>query len=255
MDFDIEHILKAWEFKPGQILVRRFEGNDGQEKIQLRLDLGILQMNAEGRPDGKRPFEFTSWLDYCIHRLDEYLTEHDGDDEGFVLGAEDCAEIQLEALQYHHRYICFMQLEDFDAVVRDADRNIDAMEFLEMYAESEDLFWNFTQLFPQLMLIRTRALGAVSLKKDDFAETILIIKDGISSIQDFYIQRDQSEMVEESEEIASLHLWMEDIDKTRPLSKRERLEKAMEDAVLKEEYEKAAHFRDALRKLRTRRRR
>jgi len=55
MSFDISHILEQWDYQPGQVAVRRFNGKDGVEKIQLRLDLGVLQMNSEGRPDGKRP--------------------------------------------------------------------------------------------------------------------------------------------------------------------------------------------------------
>ena len=52
MSFDISHLLSKWDYKPGEISVRRIKGRDGQEKIQLRVDLGILQMNTEGRPDG-----------------------------------------------------------------------------------------------------------------------------------------------------------------------------------------------------------
>ena len=55
MNFDISHLLEHWDYQPGQVVVRKFVGKDGQEKIQLRVDLGILQMNAHGRPDGKRP--------------------------------------------------------------------------------------------------------------------------------------------------------------------------------------------------------
>ncbi|HVR35326.1 MAG TPA: hypothetical protein VMS21_05690, partial [Methylomirabilota bacterium] len=56
MSFDITHILEAWTYQAGQVIVRKFRGRDGGEKIQLRVDLGVLQMNAEGRPDGKKPF-------------------------------------------------------------------------------------------------------------------------------------------------------------------------------------------------------
>ena len=62
MDFDISHLLDQWEYQPGQVVVRRFKAKDGREKIQLRVDLGLLQMNAEGRPDGKRPFGRASLL-------------------------------------------------------------------------------------------------------------------------------------------------------------------------------------------------
>ena len=112
MDFDISHLLDQWDYQPGQVVVRRFKAKDGREKIQLRVDLGLLQMNAEGRPDGKRPFGQPSLFEYYRARLHKYVAAHAGSDEGFKLKPEDCARLQLEALQYHHRYICLLQLED-----------------------------------------------------------------------------------------------------------------------------------------------
>jgi len=53
---DISPVLKAWEYDSQQdMMVRKIRGIDGKIKIQMRLDLGILQMEQEGRPDGKRP--------------------------------------------------------------------------------------------------------------------------------------------------------------------------------------------------------
>jgi hypothetical protein len=105
MDFDISHLLEQWEYQSHQVVARRFKGKDGRERIQLRLDLGLLQMHAEGRPDGKRPFGHKSLLEYYRARLHKYVAAHAGSDEGFKLKAEDCARLQHEALQYHHRYI------------------------------------------------------------------------------------------------------------------------------------------------------
>ena len=45
MTFDLTEMLQDWDYKPGQVVARRFQGKDG-EKIQLRVDLGILQMNV-----------------------------------------------------------------------------------------------------------------------------------------------------------------------------------------------------------------
>ena len=44
MSFDISDILADWPYEPGQISARKITGDDGKEKIQLRLDLGLLQM-------------------------------------------------------------------------------------------------------------------------------------------------------------------------------------------------------------------
>src|SRR2546429_2221454 len=73
MDFDISHLLQAWEYKPGQVVVRKFKGKDGREKIQLRVDLGLLQMNVQGRPDGKRPFGHPSLFEYHKSRLYKHV--------------------------------------------------------------------------------------------------------------------------------------------------------------------------------------
>src|SRR5437588_13126766 len=121
MDFDISNLLDDWEYQPGQVVVRRFKGKDGKEKLQLRVDLGLLQMNTEGRPDGKRPMGHTSLFEYYQAKLHKHLAANDGESEGFKLKPEDCAKLQLEALQYHHRYICLLQLEDYAGVIRDAE--------------------------------------------------------------------------------------------------------------------------------------
>ena len=54
MTLDITNALADWEFDPDDVTVRTIEGADGREKIQLRLDLGLMQMEVDGRPDGRR---------------------------------------------------------------------------------------------------------------------------------------------------------------------------------------------------------
>ena len=54
MPDDISHILGAWHFDPNQPIVRIIRGGDGREKVQMRVDMGILQMEMSGRPDGQR---------------------------------------------------------------------------------------------------------------------------------------------------------------------------------------------------------
>ena len=82
MDFDISRLLERWQYQPGQVIVRRFKAKNGKEKIQLRVDLGLLQMNAEGRPDGKRPFGHASLFEYFQARLYKYVAAHNGSDQG-----------------------------------------------------------------------------------------------------------------------------------------------------------------------------
>jgi hypothetical protein len=60
---DITPVLKGWDYEPGTINVRKVVGNDGIPKLQMRLDLGLFQMEMTGRPDGVRPHGHESLLD------------------------------------------------------------------------------------------------------------------------------------------------------------------------------------------------
>ena len=63
LSHDIRGILDEWEYEPDQIQVRMIRGEDGQDRIQMRIDLGLIQMELAGRPDGQRPHGFESLLE------------------------------------------------------------------------------------------------------------------------------------------------------------------------------------------------
>lgn len=251
MNFDISHLLEHWDYQPGQVVVRKFVGKDGQEKIQLRVDLGLLQMNAQGRPDGKRPFGHPSLFDFYVAKLQTHRQSSDNDDESFALKAEDCARLQMEAFQYHHRYICLLQLEDFAGVLRDTTRNLKVFDFVEDYAADDELAWSLQQFRPQVLMIHTRAVATQYLQTEEFAAAIKEIESGIERLREFYEEHGRHDLMAQSPEISALQHWLEEVNRKRPLSKREQLEKDLNEAVKREDYEKAAKVRDALKKLKT----
>ncbi|MFO1487814.1 MAG: UvrB/UvrC motif-containing protein [Verrucomicrobiota bacterium] len=249
MDFDISRQLEQWDYQPGKVAVRKFTGGDGVEKIQLRVDLGILQMNAEGRPDGKRPFGHPSLFEFYQSKLRKHVAGRGGNAEEFELTAEDCAKLQIESLQYHHRYICLLELSDFAAVVRDAERNLAVFNFVGKHAASEELAWSLLQFQPQLLMILTRARALEVLKAEDHPEAVARIEKGIEELRAFFHEHSRPDLIPTSGEISSLENWLSEISATRPLSEREKLEQALSEAVEEEDYEKAAQVRDALRNL------
>lgn len=250
MDFDISPLLEQWDYKPGQVVVRKFKGKDNQEKIQLRVDLGLLQMNVEGRPDGKRPFGHASLFEYYQSKLEKHVAGS-GSETDFKLSAEDCAKLQIEALQYHHRYICLLQLEDYEGVIRDAERNLGVFDFVGKHAESEELAWSLQQFQPQLLMILTRARATQALDTEDYVTAIAQVEEGIEDIRVFVREHLRTELAEQTGELQSLETWLADIRAKRPLSAREKLEQALAEAVQQEDYEKAAEMRDALRNLKS----
>jgi hypothetical protein len=246
VNFDISHILDDWDFQPGKVMVRRFKGRDGVDKIQLRLDLGIVQMNAYGRPDGKHPHGQPTLLDYyraqtAKKKAEEAAAEFEVDEEG-------CTQLHLEAMQYHHRCLCQMELEDFDGVVQDANRMLEILDFVAENGAVEDVFWR-KQIGPQAILMRTRASGSQKLRDHDFDGTLADINQGIEEIRSFWQELGEGQPDEPCDEIHSLENWLESIQNQRPLSPREKLEIALGEAVEREDYEKAAYYRDMLRKL------
>jgi len=251
MSFDITHLLDQWDYQAGQVVVRKFKGKDGVEKIQLRVDLGVLQMNARGRPDGKLPRGRESLYEFYQHRLTKHRAVNKDDDTGFSLNAEDCGRLQQEAIQYHHRYICLFQLEDYQGVIRDTERNLRVFDLVEKYADNDDVSWSLQQFRPQLLMMRTRAAGAASLQDNDYEATIKHIQSGIEALREFYHRYERLDLMEQSGEIQSLEAWLNEVRGKRPQSEREKLEKDLQEAVRREDFEQAAKVRDALRKLKT----
>src|ERR1041385_8589974 len=48
MNRDLSNLLKEWAFQPGQINARMITGEEGEPRVRVRLDLGIIQMLADG---------------------------------------------------------------------------------------------------------------------------------------------------------------------------------------------------------------
>src|SRR6187397_1129830 len=75
MSLDLNTILKDWPHENGNIKVRKIAGLDGREKLQLRVDLGVLQMELAGRPDGRRPHNCEPLLVYHQKRATRAATK------------------------------------------------------------------------------------------------------------------------------------------------------------------------------------
>lgn len=249
MSFDISTVTAGWEFRPNEITVRKIVGQDGRWKIQLRLDLGILQMELYGRPDGARPHGYESLLEYYKGKLRRHLLKH-GSDEKFKLEPADCAALQREGIQYYHRYLSLFQLKDYVHVEKDTQRNIEVIDMVKQYAADEKDSWTFEQYRPYVLMMNTRAQASMSLKKKNYTQALIDVKEGIHSIEQFFQGYGQSHIAEESIEIKFLQNWLKEIRERRPLSPVEKLKKKLDRAIKNEEYEEAAVLRDKLNTLR-----
>ena len=178
MGGDIAKILEEWTYDPDSN-VRKIVGEDGVKKIQVRVDQGafqgILQLNLDGRPDGKRPHDSDFVLDYYQAMLGEYKTKHDGNDKGFELDHSSCEELFDESSRIYGRYVFLLQIKEYDRVVKDTERNMMLFEFVHAYALEEDDRTNLQKWWPYILRIHATASAMMSAQEEDFERSIEII--------------------------------------------------------------------------------
>ncbi|HUS46560.1 MAG TPA: UvrB/UvrC motif-containing protein [Phycisphaerae bacterium] len=246
MSLDIGSILQDWLYEPGQITVRKIRGDDGGEKIQLRLDLGVLQMETTGRPDGKRPHGRESLLVYYEQKLQDHKDTHGGD-EAFKLDESACEQLRTEAVMYYHRYLAQFVLEDYVAVERDTSRNLRLLDFFNAYAAEESDRRAMEAYRPYMIMMNTRARGMLALHDNRARAALAIVKLGIDRIEDFYKQFGQEELISKAGETSVLSAFVKEIESRIPVDPLTKLKKDLAKAVREERYEDAAHLRDKLR--------
>jgi hypothetical protein len=245
MDLDIGGILAGWAYEPGNVIVRKIGGRDGRELIQMRLDLGVLQMETSGRPDGRRPHNHESLLEYHEQMLSEH-TWRTGSEEGFTLDPSICERLRAEGMMYYHRYLAEFVLGDFEATERDAQRNLRLTDFCAAYAAQVADRYMLEQYRPYVLMMCARSRGHIELQRGHFKSALAAVQRGIRRIRAFYERFDQPDMQDGASEIATLDALADEIRGQIPRDPVEELREALGRAVAEERYEDAAALRDRL---------
>lgn len=249
MSKDIQPILDGWDYEPGSVNVRIVRGLEGQEKVQMRVDLGLLQMEMDGRPDGSRPHGAESLLDYL--RAKANRTQGAAHSDEFRLSDGECEELLREALQYYYRHLSFFHLGRYDLAARDTERNLRLFAFVRQYATTEQAKWRFDQYRPYVLMMNTRARALPTYEAKRYRESLQIVDEGISAIRQFLAEHEMQDQEDECSELEFLKKWRNEIDRVRPLDAEERLQRQLDHAIENENYERAAQLRDQIRKLAT----
>lgn len=240
MSWDLTELLKAWPHEAGELQVRIVEGLDGRGKLQVRLDLGVIQMELDGRPDGQRPHGCESLLDHHIR-----LAAQAGGD--YELKAGDCAELQAEGVQYYHRYVSLMHIEEFGRVARDTARNLKLFDFVRDHCPEPEHVAAFEQFRPYVIMMHTRARAAEAARSGRLNAARKIVEEGRNQIAESISGREPGDPL--PPEVAALNEWASEFLNSVTPDPRELLSNAMEEAIREEAYERAAELRDQLRAL------
>lgn len=247
MSKDLTALLQDWPYEPGQINVRLVEAEDGRPLVQLRLDLGLLQMEMSGRPDGQSIDGFESVLEMHEDALDDSLTEEELDTR--VLSEEQCRALRDEAVQYYHRYIALLILGEYDGVLRDTSRNLRVLDLCRNHAEAEDDQQVLEQFRPYLLMMRARALASQLVSADEPKAALLSLEWGLDEIRAVLEEAGQLEIMDSLNEIQLLRGMRAELMKKLPASQKTELRQRLEEAIKAENYELAAILRDELNNL------
>ena len=245
---DISHALKGWDYEGGTINVRKVTGVDGLPKLQMRLDLGLLQMELTGRPDGRRPHGCESLLEYYEGLLKDHETRN-GTQLGFHLNGEQCQSLRDEAVMYYHRYLSLFVLGEFAGVVRDTGRNLRVLDFCAAYAGDEQDQLILEQYRPYIIMMNTRAAASIEFKARQYNEALATVNAGLKNIRRFFARFEQAEAYAECNEVKVLKKFAKDIRRKLPIDPMRALQGKLERAVRDERYEDAANFRDQINEL------
>lgn len=243
---DISPLLDGWDYEPGSINVRKVVGIDGQPKLQMRLELGVLQMEVTGRPDGARPNGFESLLEFHENRLKDHKKLAGTQPAGFALSPDQCQALREEAAMYYQRYLSLFVLGDFRGVVRDTTRNLRVLDLCNRFAQQDHDKIVLEQYRPYIVMMRTRADASILAGENKFHQALDGIRTGLAEIRSFFERYNQADAFENCEEARVLKRLAREIKRKLPVGPVERLQRKLKKAVANEDYELAAKLRDQI---------
>lgn len=224
---DLSDILAGFQYEPGRVTARLVKAADGREVLQVRVELGVLQMECDGRPDG----------------LQSVVAAGRG------LGSSvAAAAARLEVAQVQQRAVAFLAVGDPGRAVRDADWILATLARLAAEAPVAEREWAESARF-SVVVLRTRATVAAHLRMGRTREASGAVDDGLRRLHAEAVVLGIDDQFDQLADVRALRTLRESLVPQLPPAERGELEARLEAAVRAENYELAAILRDELRRL------
>jgi hypothetical protein len=228
---DLTGPLDRWPFEPDRLVARMIELEGDRQLLQIRVELGMLQMELTGRPDGG---------DDRLASVEKIVLK----EPGFKIDSTLAADLRSEAVQVHQRYVALLALECFDLVVEDTSRNLRMFDLCRDRAEDADDRTVLEQFRPQVLATRARAAALIAIRDRQTGVARNIIDAAVNDIR-----VSLPDGAPEPPEIPMLEGMRDVLQPQLPISQRHDLEQRLLGALASENYELAAILRDELRQL------
>jgi hypothetical protein len=254
---DLDDVIQGWPYdpEPGEHLAREVRARDGRTVLQVRIELGVLQLEVIGRPDGLRPHGFVTYLDYLRHSAASRGLAPGGKSPPWAMSAHQCAEADREFIQFYHRRIAWLALRRHDKAIQDADHTLALMDFVRRHGTEEEYIASHEQFRGIVLFHRTEAAIALGLERHRPEEAIDALRDGIERLtthqRTWWDEHDPADSPN-PELVEKLLAFEHEIRKKFTVDKT--LREQLDEAVAREDYEQAARLRDQIRAQRRARR-
>jgi hypothetical protein len=242
---DIDEALQGWPYdpEPGEVVAREVRARDGRMVLQIRVDLGMLQLEVEGRPDGTRPHNYATYLDYLRHRAGAR-----GKGSPWTMEAIHCLEADREFAQHYQRRVAWLSLSRYDRALKDADHTLALMDFVLVHGPPGEYIDSHEKFRGLVLFHRTQALAALGLERRRPEEAVDAVHEGIDGLishQTAWGADHEGEDAVNEPLIEQLRVLEGEIRKNFAVSKT--LREQLDEAVAIEDYERAARLRDLIR--------
>jgi hypothetical protein len=234
---DIDRVLQEWPYEPGEISARLIRAADGREVVQMRVEMGLLQLEVEGRPDGQQPGGKITYFEYLLG-VAAKAGEH------FELNPQQCAEADREFMQFYHRRVCWLALREFRRAANDADHTLGFMNFVRDHSPDEEWTVSHEQYRPFVLFHRTQSATLAVLEEQGPEAALAELNRGFERFRDLFNEYEADEQFEEDDLVQRLIELRDTLREQYQL--KPSLSEQLAEAVRQEQYELAAKLRDEL---------
>lgn len=261
MTLDLDELTVGWDCPPGELRARALVGRDGQELLQLRIDLGVMQMFLDGRPDGQRYRGLPSARAYI---------EHEQRVGGNQIVPQDWQELERELLQTNYRRMALATLAEdalragdergaaryLDRALSDIEECLAALRLLRRAAEStaspEDdrgprLL--YPSLPPTLVFDRARLGAQLRIIEGQFEEAVEEVEVGAEELDALLVELGYDHQ-QRAEDPGLRYLQGLGLQLRREYGIAQTLRQQLQEAIEQEDFEAAARLRDELQRRR-----
>lgn len=251
MNLDLDMITSDWHTPPDEICARMVRGLDGGDLIQLKVDLGVLQMQPDGRPDGQRYHGMPSAADYIAH---EQRVER-------PIAPDDWQELHRELQQLNYRRLAYSVLADqalrednktaAEAMLRKALRDIvQCLAIMQRFERYQQAAPPSPALAAALLYNRTLVVSRLRVIEGLVDEAIDELGAGRRGLDEL-LERTGVEAETREADPGMTYLRQQEAQLRAAHGIRQTLRERIETAVEQEDFETAARLRDEQRKRRS----